>query len=123
VFKIPHHGSMTAFHAPLWEQFLVEHPYAALTPFRRGRTRLPTADAAVILCQNTDRVWITHPPDGNSPRTSRNSTVAKTLREANIRLTQRAFPFGQVRLRRRNLPAPHGDWEVSLIGTAAPVCS
>jgi Metallo-beta-lactamase superfamily len=41
LFKIPHHGSETAHQERVWEEML-DAPVALLTPFRRGRVRLPT---------------------------------------------------------------------------------
>src|SRR5256885_1503155 len=41
VFKIPHHGSITAHHDDTWQQLITRSPYAAVTPYRLGNNVLP----------------------------------------------------------------------------------
>jgi Metallo-beta-lactamase superfamily len=123
VFKIPHHGSITSFVEAVWERLLVNRPNTALTPFRQGSVRLPTQEGVQLICERTDLVNITHRADAALPRVQRDSTVEKTLREAKIDVHQRAFPSGQVRLRRRDLSEQSGEWEVDLFGAANPLCT
>ncbi|MBT6717967.1 MAG: MBL fold metallo-hydrolase [Nitrospina sp.] len=41
IFKVSHHGSENGHHQGVWENMLKENPIATLSPFRRGRTKLP----------------------------------------------------------------------------------
>jgi Metallo-beta-lactamase superfamily len=41
VYKIPHHGSLTAHNVDIWSEMLGGDPIAVLTPWSRGRGRLP----------------------------------------------------------------------------------
>lgn len=36
VFKVPHHGSVTGYHEPVWGEMLSERPVAILTPYTRS---------------------------------------------------------------------------------------
>lgn len=123
IFKVPHHGSSTAHVPGVWDNMLVDRPHAVLTPFHQGSVRLPTPAGVQFICQRTDRGYITHRPSGNPPPVRRDPTTEKTIREAGIRLRQRAFPPGQVRLRRHGLLSPEGEWEVALMGESSALCT
>jgi hypothetical protein len=123
VFKVPHHGSMTSCVPAVWEELLIDRPCAVVTPFRQGSVRLPTSEGIQFICERTDLASTTHLEAGNPPPVRREPTVEKTIKEANIRLRQRAFRFGQVRLRRRDMSTQAGDWEVSRFGAAGQLCT
>lgn len=44
VFKVAHHGSETAHNDEIWTTLVAEEPTAVLTPFEKGRVRLPGKD-------------------------------------------------------------------------------
>lgn len=55
VFKVAHHGSLTGHNDDIWSQLLGQDPIAVLTPFRRGRCRLPLdSDKSRILALSAE---------------------------------------------------------------------
>ena len=54
VFKVPHHGSITADSPAVWRRMLDPKPLAVLAPWRRGNKALPAPeDVARILSRTT----------------------------------------------------------------------
>ncbi len=114
-FKIPHHGSSGADEPGVWKQLLEHDVTAALTPWRRGRRRLPTPQDAERLLSKTPDIWITA---GRGPSTPdrRNRMVERTVREAGIELRRISTPAGAIRMRRPvGCEAP---WRVETLGSA-----
>ena len=114
-FKVPHHGSSNADEPDVWRWMLEPGVIAALTPWRRGRHRLPTPQDVKRLLSNTSNIWIT---SGREPSGSnrRNRMVARTIEEAGIKLRRVARPPGAVRMRRS---IEHGgSWQVETFGSA-----
>ncbi len=115
VFKIPHHGSSGADEPGIWEWMLEPEVAAALAPWRRGRSRLPTPQDAERLLSNTPNVWIT---SGREPSaaTRRNQAVDSAVQEAGIELRRIAMSPGAIRMRR---PVGGGSqWRVETLGSA-----
>jgi hypothetical protein len=118
VFKIPHHGSENGYNADVWHQLLDADPLAVLTPWRKGRGRLPTHEGIAAILAHTPSAFITA-TDARSHRQRRNRPpgVLRALREnRGIRLRLLAAPFGAVRFRSVDLPA--GDWQHECFGAA-----
>ena len=114
-FKVPHHGSLDADEPGVWKRMLEPGVAAALTPWRKGRHRLPTAQDAVRLLSNTTNVWITAGREPSAP-TRRTQAVERTIREARIELRRVSMPPGAVRMRR---PIRGGSsWRVETLGSA-----
>jgi beta-lactamase superfamily II metal-dependent hydrolase len=44
VFKVPHHGSISAHNDHIWTEALVDKPITIMSSFIKGRQRLPTQD-------------------------------------------------------------------------------
>jgi beta-lactamase superfamily II metal-dependent hydrolase len=55
VFKVPHHGSETAYYGPVWDEMLIEECYALLTPWTLGGGALPTAEGVRIILKHTTK--------------------------------------------------------------------
>ncbi len=58
-FKVPHHGSENAHEPDVWKRMLEPDPFAVLTPWRRGRRRLPSKRDAHEFSRA--RRTLTHP--------------------------------------------------------------
>ena len=115
VFKVPHHGSEDAHEPEVWKRILVSEPFAALTPWRKGRGYLPRQPDVRRLRSCTPNAYATAKP--RLPRSSTGSrTVERTIRESDIRLRRMPTPDGYVRLRRPL--AAQGQWAVETVGSA-----
>jgi hypothetical protein len=97
VFKVPHHGSVSADNPNVWEIMLESNPYALLTPFARGRS-LPTQGDIARLKTKTPNLYCTAKIGGWAPP-KRDSAVEKTLKEV-VRARKAIIgPMGHVRIR------------------------
>jgi hypothetical protein len=54
VFKVAHHGSRNGHLDDIWQVLLRENPWAIVTPFKQGGTRLPTRQDCERLLGYTD---------------------------------------------------------------------
>jgi hypothetical protein len=118
VYKIPHHGSQNAHNAEVWRQLLKPNPLAALTPWRKGRGRLPTREgiAEIVSCTPFSFATATDART-RSQRGERPPGVLRSLREnRRIKLRSLKAPFGAVRFRSVDLSS--GSWQHELFGAA-----
>ncbi len=116
LFKIPHHGSLTAHHPSVWTKMLVSDPIAALTPFRRGGVYLPGKDDALRIHSLTEKAYSSstlHP----LKKKKRERTVEKTIKETVLNMRQLNPTMGHIRFRRKLSKS----WTVELFGDAIPV--
>jgi hypothetical protein len=118
VFKVPHHGSQSAYEPRVWEEMLIPEPIAVLTPF--NRSHLPTDADVTRICGRTPHAFITAPPRPGRTRT-RSSTVTKTVQPAVRYLRNAEQDTGHVRLR---TPLDGGGiWSVELFQPAVGLCA
>jgi hypothetical protein len=111
--KIPHHGSQNGHHQPVWDNLLVEDPFAALTTWNRG-SKLPSISDVRRILSLTSHAFVTSSFVRNAPRHP--SAVERTLREAGISI-KASQPFaGQVRLRHEL--SKGANWTVELFNDA-----
>jgi beta-lactamase superfamily II metal-dependent hydrolase len=117
-FKIPHHGSITGYHADAWSRLVQKNGWAVVTPYNRQREPVPTSSDCERILRMTDQSFITSPP-GWSKFRHPNSAVQKTAEEATLQIGPEQGRHGQVRLRRSIEP---GDgWHVEFFGQAMPL--
>jgi hypothetical protein len=81
LFKIPHHGSENAHTSGVWSEMLLQNPYAVLTPYENGDTKLPTKKDVERVCSYTTNAYSTA-IIGRKRTVKRDRTVEKTIREA-----------------------------------------
>jgi beta-lactamase superfamily II metal-dependent hydrolase len=117
VFKVPHHGSETGHHPEVWAHMLEENPIVVLTPFMRGRSRLPTRADAERICRQSTESYATA---NTQPRQARNRSniVNKTIRETVRDLREVPVATGQIRLRTSAVEPSNPNWSVELLGSA-----
>jgi len=122
VFKIPHHGSVTADQPRVWNEMLQPEPIAILTPFVQGNVLLPTPVDVDRICSRTMQAYTT---SDVHPRKSkrRSGALEKTIRETVRHIRDAQAPMGQVRLRRPAVAQTTNDWKVDLFGAALPLSS
>jgi hypothetical protein len=111
-FKIPHHGSETAHHEEVWGKMLIPDPIVVLTPFQKGRVRLPTTRDVKRIRGLTKWAFMA----GGELRkpVKRDRTVEKTIQESVKDIRQAFGPIGHVRIRLKASDAPR----VELFGEA-----
>lgn len=119
LFKVPHHGSVTGECESVWTRMLLRNPVAMLTPFQRGRVRLPTEEDAARILDRTSVGFITAPFRAGSSR-GRTGSVNRTIQET-VRYIRRAnSTFGHIQARKK-LTSESSEWSVTTFGNARPL--
>lgn len=119
VFKIPHHGSKTAYHPDVWIDMLVNEPYAVLTPFNKLSSPLPQKEDVDRICNETKNAFSTsNLKSKKSPK--RSNTVEKTIKEVVHYIRPINSSIGHVRIRTKLNIQPI-SWNVELFGDAVPL--
>lgn len=111
IYKVAHHGSITAEFQGIWSVLLVEKPISVLTPFVRGRVKLPTQDDSNRIRQYSQAAFIS---SNASRRSTLGREVEKRLKTLCNSVSSANNGFGAVRLRRIGKA-----WECSTFGDAA----
>lgn len=114
VFKIPHHGSISGHHGPVWAEMLSPQPYAILTPWRLAGRSLPTAEDIARIERLTPNMYST----GNSTTASakrRTKVVEKTIKEIGARIRTANPVMGHIRL--RSNPLDSTNWNIEKLET------
>ena len=100
VFKVPHHGSRSAYVPEVWEQMLDCNPIAMLTPWRRGGRAVPSQHEVDLILSHTSRAYASAPSSSSRRNpTTRSSSVYRTIRESGVKIRQLAISPGVVRIR------------------------
>jgi hypothetical protein len=125
VYKIPHHGSENAHNVDVWTQLLDDQPFAVLTPWRKGRGRLPTKDGVAAVVGRTPNAFSTAADARSKVRRADKNWPPGVLRELRenrrVRLRSLKVPFGAVRFRTQDIAA--ASWQCELFGAACPLKS
>jgi beta-lactamase superfamily II metal-dependent hydrolase len=117
-FKVPHHGSSTAFHPDVWNRLIGSNGWAVVTPYNRQREPIPTRTDCERIRRMTERSFITSPP-GWSRFRHPSPAVQKTAEEATVKIGAEQPRYGHVRLRKSATTA--GDWRIECFGHATPL--
>ncbi len=100
VFKIPHHGSASAYLPEVWDRMLDPDPIAVLTPWRRGGRGVPNDHEVRLVLSRTDNAYATARSSSSKPApASRSSMVKRTIREAGVKIRRLAMSPGAIRIR------------------------
>jgi hypothetical protein len=119
LFKIGHHGSETAYNSSVWAELVLPGASSALTPWKRGRGFLPTADGVKKILTHTDEAYTTVLNLSSDQRKDRPVSVKRQLRESKVKLRDLSSEFGAVRFRMSNPSSGH--WQTELFGAASPL--
>ena len=122
VFKVPHHGSSNAHDDRVWDGMLMAPPFALLTPFVRGRVRLPSADDCARINSATPHAYISAPPTVRSA-VRRSGVVEKTMAEVTKERHELDGGCGQIRLRKANALQRSQIWSVDLFAGASSLAA
>lgn len=117
IFKIPHHGSKNAHNHDLWEKMLVDSPFAILTPYNRGRKKLPSKDDVTRISGYTDKSYSTAKHDVARTKKSRPRAVEKTIEGTVGKLRQIEPRTGVIRLRNGGSTYKN-NWSIELFDDA-----
>lgn len=116
LFKVPHHGSKNAYCPEFWDQAMTPNPVAGLTPYARGRNKLPSLQDIVNIYKHTGEAYITAPLERGKEK-ARDPKAKKMIRDLGYDVREIPFSFGHIRLRKKigqtSLP-----WRVDLRGKA-----
>lgn len=118
IFKIPHHGSVNGHYDPVWQNILAENRISILTPYGRGRKKLPTQNYKNRIIRRSTQSYITSKNLALKKSKKRDPKVRKILKELSYTVKERKYEFGQIQLRRGINSESEADWEVSLFGNA-----
>ena len=116
IFKVPHHGSITAHNDDVWADMLSPNPSALLTPFNRGRKKLPSADDVLRINSCTSKAYCTASSKTKKNAIHRPAVVEKTIKEvASMRVIDNSV--GHIRMRNGGANNLH-SWHTELLSGA-----
>ena len=116
-FKIPHHGSESAYEPDVWNRMLKPNPVAVLVPWCKGGRVLPTQRAVQCILSHTKNAYATASIGLSTPsQVRRYSMVDRTVRRTGSKLLQSAMSPGAIRLRRSL--GSRGRWKIETFGSA-----
>ena len=117
--KVSHHGSKTGDHPRVWQELVLDQHYAILTPFRQGRTQLPTPEDRERICGRTSDAFISASP--TVPAQSSAIKRASRKLPPGRRVTERDGLPGVVRMRKQ-IGLGGDEWRTELIAPARQLC-
>jgi beta-lactamase superfamily II metal-dependent hydrolase len=114
VFKVPHHGSITGHHEPVWTDLLEPDPIALLAPYRGGSKSLPASEDVERIRARSSRAYITASPASVAKRRAiRNVSMALGGLASDVR-----DPWGTVGQVRARRYVSDQHWELELFDPA-----
>lgn len=84
LYKVAHHGSVTAHHDDIWRVLLADKPASILTPFSKLTHPLPRAADRERIRLRSSRAFLT--TDVLERRIKRRGALAKAINKNNVRL-------------------------------------
>lgn len=118
-FKIPHHGSINAFHQGLWDNFL-DSPISTITPWSIG-SKLPQQNMLTKYKGLSKELYITatkNPPKPNPKK--RDKYINKLIED--LKLNIKEVPFSQGIIRSRiSMTENDSQWEVDCYEAATKI--
>jgi hypothetical protein len=113
LYKVAHHGSITGHHDGIWERLLEAAPTSLLTPFRRGRVKLPKETDKHRIRLLSGESFITSPAGQAFVRTTpEQRTLSK--RAQNVQPSTDSYGI----LRTRTKVGATNGWAVEVFGSA-----
>lgn len=112
IFKVAHHGSASADCPNVWKALLTPEPMAGVTPFSKGRHRIPNDADKKRLKSCTPNVFVS---SETSQSPDMDSRLLKRVRDICPNIKKVDPGFGVVRMRKK-LSEP--SWKVELFGSA-----
>jgi len=115
LFKVPHHGSINAFHDRIWIDLLDKNAIFCLTPFNKGKP-LPEENMVDKMLDFTDSLFITSMIKANSKSKKRsNRSIEKMIEKNRPSLTEIKYSYGAINCQ-VDLTDPTSRWSVTTLG-------
>lgn len=121
VFKIPHHGSPNGHCDEVWKSMINNDPITILTPFNKGKRKLPDQDDIVRINGVSKESYSSAKIKKTKSKKKRPSAVEKTIKEITGNLTEYETKTGIVRLRNNGKEDPD-RWDIELFNGACKLC-
>jgi hypothetical protein len=119
IFKIPHHGSENGHYDKIWNEVLaINNHISILTPYGRGRKKLPSEEDRSRILKFSPESYITSRHDNSTKPKKRNPRANKIIRELAYKIRERKYTYGHIQLRREIKSQPESPWEINLFGNA-----
>lgn len=112
LYKVAHHGSITAECDRIWTQLLAKAPASVLTPFHHGRSRLPDGDARQRIRKRSSSAHIS---SGASSKATLSNEIARRLETLGSKPTPVNLALGAVQCR-RSIAQPQPTWQFAYFG-------
>ncbi len=116
IYKVSHHGSNNAHSANIWNEMLLKQPYAILTPYNRGRKKLPTPSDVTRIESFTSNGYSTSKITFTKSNIRRPPSVERTIKETVGKIRRIQPQTGMVRL--RSSQGASEPWFVELLDPA-----
>lgn len=113
VFKIPHHGSETGHNDQVWTEMVEKAPLAVLSPFKCGRTQLPSQNDIRRIVKLAPESFITSRNPAPRSKRKRSPTVERTIKETVGKIRSAQPKMGWVRLRNGGASDPN-NWNIEM---------
>jgi hypothetical protein len=117
LYKVAHHGSLSAECQSVWDNLLAPKPLSVLTPFHHGRHRLPNPSDRDRILANSKTAHISSQA---SARTKVDPRIVRRLEAMGSKPMPLHAGFGAVRSRKA-ITAGATEWNVSHFGAAGPL--
>jgi Predicted hydrolase (metallo-beta-lactamase superfamily) len=114
VYKVAHHGSITAHSDDIWNVLLESGNISVIAPWRRGGGRLPTENDLVRIAGLSRQTFVTDSALNGSKPVRRSRLVEDEMRKATRSWHKLDGMIGHVQLRRR----AGEPWHVGLSSSA-----
>ena len=115
VFKVPHHGSSNAYAPEFWGEAIKPDNIAALTPYARGRKKLPAPEDVKNIYRHTSNAFITAPTRAGKEK-KRPAKENKIIRSLGYEVREIPFDYGHICLRKKI--GRDEPWRIELRGKA-----
>jgi len=114
VYKVAHHGSEGAYNKQIWHDYL-DRPISMLTPFAKGKNKLPSSAAMLQIDRDSIHSFITSEP--NQERTKkRRYSIDKAIQTFKKDIYEYSYDYGHIRIRK--MIDSKDDWQIEIDGTA-----
>ena len=117
VFKIPHHGSKTAYHKKIWEELVESNAISKLSPYNRGK-KLPNEEMIRKIKGHSQKLFITSLINSRTKAKKRDRNLEKAIFKFNKTLSEVRYSKGIVRCHRDLSSIEKPSWEIELIDAA-----
>lgn len=119
IIKCAHHGSENGHDESFWTQKLLHPPIVTLTPYARGRTKIPKIDDIKRILSFTSEAYITSDIAAlRSKKSNRAAKVTKVIEELGYSVKERVYKPGIVAMRKNVFDQEVRNWKITLEGSA-----